>query len=80
MRSILLEAKMPKRHRPRRFEEAPAPEPGAAASVGSAEAAAEAQPMRSPKAEWLVERLLLGGKRGWGNLFSSNISYLILLI
>ena len=41
-----------------RFEEAPVPEPSAVASVGSAEAAAEAQPMRSPKAEWLMERLL----------------------
>ena len=50
------------------------PEPSAvAASVGSAEAAAEAQPMRSPKAEWLMERLLLGGKRGWDKLFH-NIS------
>ena len=65
---------MPQSHRVlRRFEEAPVPEPSAVASVGSAEAAAEAQPMRSPKAEWLMERLLLGAKRGWDKLFH-NIS------
>ena len=78
IRSILLEDKMPQKPPCfRRFEEAPVPEPSAVASVGSAEAAAEAQPMRSPKAEWLMERLLLGAKRGWDKLFSQyfNISY-----